>query len=826
MMILLFTNKNDHLNKMVIYSKKETSLNMMKSLIGEFKGIYKNKKMLIAIIGILFIPLLYSAAYLWAFWDPYGHVERMPVAVVNDDTTAEYNGKTLTIGDDLVEKLKDRDTFDYHFVNEKDADRGLQNGKYYIKIEIPEDFSENATTLQDEEPQKLNLIYTANEGSNYLSSKIGDTAIEKLKEEVSATVTKTYAESMFDNIKDVAKGLGEAAGGAGELKEGIESAKNGAGELKNGIESAKNGSDKLNKGVDALHFGAGELQKNLETLAEKSVTFSSRLSAASLGTKELNTGLQQFSTGLGQMKQGQSELLEGAKKSQAGAAGLSDGLDQSLAGMHGMIAQLPQAPNSGSGVPASEQTGRLADLKEGAAATTKKSAEVSTGLSEAIKHMDKVIAATDDPDTKAEMAELQEQMVQLQSVSSGVNQGVENLANDASQAVSESAQQLSGSAGQLQEAQNELFEGFKQLAAAQEQLAAGAEELEEGQGQLVAGLTTFGDKIAEAQKGLNALTEGGNSLSSGLNQLARGSGQLKDGTSKLADGSQELTSGTFQLSDGSVNLAEGMDKLKDGSNELSNGMNELSNGSKELSAKLKDGANEAGDVKANDDVYDMFAKPVDVKEARLNEVPNYGTALAPYFLSLSLYVGALVLTIIFPLRNPAISPNSGFSWFASKLGVMLTVGVFQALFVDFALMQWLDLEVKSVPYLILLSIITSWTHLAIIQFLATAFDNPGRFVAILILIMQLTSSGGTFPIELSPKIFQQLNQYLPMTYSIAGFRSVISTGNYELLWHNIGTISIFFVAFLLATLVYFALTFKRMKHVFARDGEAVKVTAE
>ncbi|RFU60130.1 YhgE/Pip domain-containing protein [Bacillus sp. V59.32b] len=794
---------------------------MIRSLLGEFKGIYKNKKMLIAISGILFIPLLYSATYLWAFWDPYGHVERMPVAVVNHDTATEYNGETLTIGEDLVEKLKDKETFDYHFVNEKDADRGLQNGKYYIKIEIPENFSQNATTLQDEKPKKLNLIYTANEGSNYLSSKIGDSAIEKMKAEVSATVTKTYAESMFDNIKDVAKGLDEAAGGAGELNEGIESAKNGAGELQDGIESAKDGSDKLNKGAGDLHTGAGEIQKNLETLAEKSVTFSGGLHSASAGSKELNNGLQQFSTGLGQMKEGQSELLEGAKESQSGAAELSDGLDESLAGIQGMMGQLPQSPNGGQGITDSELTGRLAEVKEGAAATSEKSAEVSTGLNEAIKQTEKIMATTDDPDTKAEMAKLKEQLVQLQSVNSGVSQGVEGLADHATQVVSESAQQLSGGAGQLQEAQNELFAGFKQLAAGQEKLAAGAEELETGQGQLVAGLTTFGDKIDEAQMGLDALTEGGGSLSSGLDQLAQGSGQLKDGTSKLSNGSQELTNGTSQLSEGSANLAEGMDKLKDGSNELSNGMNELSDGAKELSDKLKDGADDAGDVKANDDVYDMFAKPVDVKEARLNEVPNYGTALAPYFLSLSLYVGGLVLTIIFPLRNPAISPNSGFSWFISKLGVMLTVGVFQALLVDFALLQWLDLEVKSVPYLILLSVMTSWTYLAIIQFLATAFDNPGRFVSILILIMQLTSSGGTFPIELSPKVFQQLNQYLPMTYSIAGFRSVISTGDYEFLWHNIGTISIFFVVFMLATLAYFTLTYKRMKHVFAHDGEAV-----
>lgn len=319
---------------------------MFTSLKGEFQGIFKNKKLLIAIIGILVIPLLYSAVYLWAFWDPYAHVERMPVAIVNHDEGADYNGKNLTIGDDLVEKLKDKNSFHYHFVSGKNADRGLQNEKYYLKIEIPKDFSKNATTLQADKPKNLNLIYTPNEGTNYLSSKIGDAAIEKMKEEVSAAVTKTYAESMFDNIKEVAKGLGEAGSGAGELNEGIhsakkgtgdlhegiDSAKKGAGDLDNGIKSARDGSEQINKGAGDAHSGAEAIRKNLETLAEKSVTFSNGINSASAGSKDLNNGLQQFGTGLGQMEDGQTKLLDGAKKSQTGAGQLSDGLDASLKG--------------------------------------------------------------------------------------------------------------------------------------------------------------------------------------------------------------------------------------------------------------------------------------------------------------------------------------------------------------------------------------------------------------------------------------------------------------------------------------------------------------
>jgi putative membrane protein len=193
----------------------------------------------------------------------------------------------------------------------------------------------------------------------------------------------------------------------------------------------------------------------------------------------------------------------------------------------------------------------------------------------------------------------------------------------------------------------------------------------------------------------------------------------------------------------------------------------------------------------------------------MNHVPNYGSGLAPYFISLSLFVGALMLSVIFPMFNPASEPKNGFSWFLGKAGVILAVGIGQALLVDAVLLLGLGLEVKSVPYFIMLSIITSWTFLAIIQFLVTALDNPGRFLAVIILILQLTGSAGTYPIELGPKFLQQISHYLPMTYTISGFRAVISSGDFGFMWENIQHIGIFLILFLAATLTFFTVKFKR-----------------
>ncbi len=155
--------------------------------------------------------------------------------------------------------------------------------------------------------------------------------------------------------------------------------------------------------------------------------------------------------------------------------------------------------------------------------------------------------------------------------------------------------------------------------------------------------------MKEAEQGTAKLAHGGKTLASGLQVLADGADQLQDGAHRLADGSQQL--------------ADGMNELTTGTGKLQDGMNQLTDGSEELASKLKEGAEKASDVKANEDVYNMFAEPVKVKNEKMNKVPNYGTGFTPYFLSLGLFVGALLLSIVFPLREPAAAPRSPFSWF-------------------------------------------------------------------------------------------------------------------------------------------------------------------
>lgn len=210
---------------------------MKKSLFfTELKDILSNKKVLIPIIAVIFVPILYAGMFLWSFWDPYDHLQDMPVAIVNEDTGAFYEDENLQLGNDLVDKLKENEEFQFHFASKEEAYKDLKNQEYYLLVEIPKNFSENATTLLDEKPKKLKLKYVPNESFNFLSSQIGETAVNEIKAAISNEITATYAETMFDKVDDMAVGLGKAGDGAGELNDGANDLNDGTKTLNDNLE--------------------------------------------------------------------------------------------------------------------------------------------------------------------------------------------------------------------------------------------------------------------------------------------------------------------------------------------------------------------------------------------------------------------------------------------------------------------------------------------------------------------------------------------------------------------------------------------------------------
>jgi len=439
------------------------------------------------------------------------------------------------------------------------------------------------------------------------------------------------------------------------------------------------------------------------------------------------------------------------------------------------------------------------------------------------------------------------------SLTSGSASSQAALQSQIQQAIAPYFSDLNEGLTKVSSGQQQLQTGIGELAKGANSLNDGAQQLASGQNAFVKNATIFNEKLQQAASGANSLESGATAVASGLGQLSGGSGQLvtgtkqlaegssalAEGTGKLAEGSNELTNGTQSLANGSSVLVKGTSQLLNGAGQLQSGSKQLNNGAgslvsgtgqlnagaDKLSNKLGKAADQAGAINPTDATYNMMSSPVRLNHDAVTKVPNYGTGLAPYFLSLGLFVGGLLLTIIYNVKAPAIMPKNGVTWFLGKFGVMALIGILQSLLADFILLDLLKLHVQSVPLFIIATIVTSLTYMAIIQFLVAAFANPGRYIAVIILILQLTTSAGTFPLELIPKPLQAVHDLMPMTYSLQMFKAVISSGDFSFMWQNADKLSAFFAAFIFLSLLYFVVKFRRLHKMVEKEGAASPVEA-
>ncbi|MGG3494758.1 YhgE/Pip domain-containing protein [Peribacillus simplex] len=620
----------------------------------DIKAMWKHKHGRIALIFLLIVPLIYSGFFLAGYWNPYGQMDQLPVAVVNLDNGSEMDHKPIEAGNDFVKQLKKQKELDFHFVSAKEANKGLKEGTYYMVVTIPDDFSENVTTLMDEKPETAKLLYTVNPGKNFVASQISTTAVEKMTTKINASITKVYSEGILSKFHDISKGLKDAGDGAEELHQGTADEKSGSENLSDGIQD-------LNTGAQQLKTGSTKLLDGQETLADGAEGLTS-------GSRNLYSGMKQLSEGHQSLENALNEVNQGVKNWSAGNAKLMQGQKEA----------------------------------DDTANTLKKQLDA---------YMKSHPDAIKDQDFK-----------QIVALSVG------------------------------------LSEAATALNAGQKQLGEGAAKVADGQDTIQTGMKTFGDKMAQATSGAKQLNEGSEQLANGLFKWKNGFSTLNNGIDSLAGGSSQLASGSTELQDGLASLETGSSKL---------------------STKLNEAADKTASLQYGDSTTSMFSEPVQLVQSNLSEVPNYGTGIAPYFLSLAFYVGGIMASNILPLGRRQNLKVTGTVHFMNKLGLVYVIGMIQALLVDAVVLFGFHLHVASVPVFILSSIIVSFTFMTFILMLVTVFGVVGKFAAVTLLVFQLATCGGTFPGELGMPLLMKIGSFLPMAHSLKELQEVISLGGWE-----------------------------------------------
>ena len=297
---------------------------------------------------------------------------------------------------------------------------------------------------------------------------------------------------------------------------------------------------------------------------------------------------------------------------------------------------------------------------------------------------------------------------------------------------------------------------------------------------LLGDLQTLTQQLSAQQTQLQA---GVSTLNKGVNQLApnaitafNGYNSVRFANNQLLAGSASLTNGLNEAKSGSQKLANGASLLESRSGALIDGTSQLASGADTLANKLADASNRIKIQPTGAMTQQQIANPVKSEMTEKGNVPNYGYALSPYVLSLSLFVGAIVLNVIYPIRKTFSEQESAIRWWLSKASVAGVAAFIQTTILMLVMVFFLGLTPEHPAHFIGAIYLTSFAYMSIVSLLVIVLDNPGRFLAMVLLVLQLGSSEGTFPIQTANGFFQAINPLVPMTYSIRALRQAISGG--------------------------------------------------
>ena len=846
----------------------------------EWKVIFKKPTFIIVMIGISLIPALYNIIFLSSMWDPYGQLSDLPVAVVNNDKEASYNGNTMAIGKDMVSNLKENKTLDFHFVDEEEGKKGLEDGDYYMVVTLPSDLSEKAASILTDHPEQMQIDYQTSSGHSFIASKMSDSAMTQLKQSVSTNVTETYTKALFNKMIDLKDGMSQAASGSEKLTDGANQLVTGSQTLitnlhsladssltfSNGTEQFTKGLSSYVSGVEQLHLGLGNFNSGLVTytgavsqldsglgqLASKSPELVGGINqlytgveAYTGGVSQLNAGLNQFSSGVSAYTKGVGSLTTGANQLSNQSATLRMGVEQLSEGIQQLSSKLDasygkkdQINQLSSGLnqlnqviqnidvgdtkqldsvlssiaslsnqmlasAQSEKATTLANIQSTAAyqsLTSEQQAEISASVSQnstdSIQSAQSIVALVQGLQGSLENLQNQSsnlsilknqanQVLPLASTSlTGLSSGLTEIQGAVtrklvpdSQSITSGVNAYTAGVDKVSQDASQLSEKNSTLTGSLDQLVSGSTTLTQKSSNLTAGVGQLAEKTPELVSGIEKLSTGSNQLNQKSQELIAGVDKLQSGSSQLADKSSQLISGASQLESGANKLADGAGKLAEGGTKLTSGLEGLQTGVASLGQGLDNASDQLKSASTESKNAEILSNPLSLSKTDNDQVPVNGIAMAPYMISVALFVAAISTNMIFAKLPSGRHPESRWAWLKSRAEINGIIAVLAGILV-YGGVHLIGLTANHEMRTFILIILTSLVFMSMVTALTTWNSRIGAFFSLILLLLQLASSAGTYPLALTNDFFRAINPWLPMSYSVSGLRQTISmTGN-------------------------------------------------
>ena len=850
----------------------------------EWKAIFKKPTFIIVMIGISLIPALYNIIFLSSMWDPYGQVSDLPVAVVNNDKEASYNGNTMSIGKDMVSNLEQNKSLDFHFVDEEEGKKGLENGDYYMVVTLPSDLSEKAASILTNHPEQMQIDYQTSSGHSFIASKMSDSAMTQLKQNVSANVTESYTKALFQKMGDLKSGLTKAADGSEQLANGASQLAVGSQTLSSNLATLASSSLTFSDGTDQFTKGLTKYVTGVKQLNSGLGTFNDGLQNYTSAVSQVDTGLNQLSSKTPELVAGVNQLNTGMKSYAGGVSQLNSGLSQFSVGVNAYTSGVDKLS-----VGTNQLSSQSDTLRDGITQLNKGIKEISTQLNTSSQQKEDItqlassldelnkalqsVTVSDNTDLKNTIsndltnittlaqtivtnsqAEQEKTLTNFQATATyqsltetqkkelteavsnnsnstiesakailttagdlkenlgSINQPVSNLstlqtkANQLLPIASSSLTSISSGFTQLQNAVdnqlvpgsqsiengvnaytkgldtislgvNQLSEKNTTLTTSLDQLVSGSTKLTENSSKLTTGLDTLAGKTPELVTGIEKLSSGSAQLNNKSPELIAVLTKLQFGSDQLTDKSTQLLSAASQLGSGAMKIADGTGKLAEGGATLTAGIESLQVGTTDLGQGLRSASNQLKSASTESKNAEILSNPLNLSKTDNDQVPVNGIAMAPYMISVALFVAALSTNMIFAKLPSGRHPETRWAWFKSRFEINGVIAVLAAVLV-YGGVHLIGLTANHEMRTLFLIIVASLTFMSMVTALTTWNSRIGAFFSLILLLLQLASSAGTYPLALTNNFFRAINPWLPMSYSVSGLRQTISmTGN-------------------------------------------------
>ncbi|WKT75359.1 YhgE/Pip domain-containing protein [Lysinibacillus fusiformis] len=723
----------------------------------DIRNIVTNWVVAIIVGGLIFLPSLYAWLNIYASMDPYAHTSNMKIAIVNEDTGTTVRNEAINVGNEVIENLKTNESFTWELENEKQAIEHLKNGDYFAMIVIPNDFSQKLTSILTEQPTKAHIDYYVNEKKNPIAPKITSKGASVLTQQVSSEFVSTVNGTLFSIFNTI--GL--------EMEREIPDFR----KFENYVFTIEQHLPDIN----SFLAQASSQGKDADQLLNRAITQIPQV-------EQLTTnGLTTIQKGLTLVNEADALFNE-----------LSPLIKKDVQTVQNIAQHFTDIINKLNSIDLDSAS--ITQTKETLKNQLSTSKENITHSIQTLEALQKLIQA--DTLTRNQLQDSLDSIIaSLQQSNAKDNQQIIEQLTVIRDALQNNPSFTDSTLNALKDLQ--------QLNTLHADILAKIEQLQPIDKNVIQQDITAIQNIAQ-----NATANLQKFLVYYNDNLEP---QIR---STLSSAKSTLTSASAMLTDVKQFLPQATDKLTQAKNTLgtaSSALQKIQGEFPTLSTKIKDLANKLRTLENEADISeivqllkndvnaerDFFEEPIKLKEHRIFPIANYGTAMTPFYTVLSIWVGCLLLISLLSVNLHGNSPYSIREIYFGRLLTFATFSTIQTLIITIGDTFLVDGSIQAPAYFILFGLLISIVFVTVVYTLVSVFGNVGKALAIVMLVLQIAGSGGTYPVELLPKFFQIINPFLPFTYAIEMMREAVGGIIWTTVWVDLLFLTGFWFVFIL-----------------------------